>query len=106
MGIRSVRWTAKTEFLFFFGFLFTSSEFTYQYQNYYILVVSFLTKQLKILTYIDIDTYTEIVWTLSQAMAENEYAKREKNGEVRFIYKIFICLETIINKAFTQLDGK
>ena len=31
-------------------------------------------------------------------MAENEYTKREKTGDVRFIYKTFICLETIINK--------
>ena len=31
-------------------------------------------------------------------MAENEYYKREKTGEVRFIYKTFICLETIFNK--------
>ena len=37
-------------------------------------------------------------------IAENKYAKREKTGEVRFIYKtyktykIFSCLETIINK--------
>ena len=31
-------------------------------------------------------------------MAENEYTKREKTREVRFIYKTFICLETIINK--------
>ena len=52
----------------------------------------------EILIYIDIDIYTEIVWTLSQAMAENEYTKREKTGEVRFIYKTFIRLETIINK--------
>ena len=27
-------------------------------------------------------------------MTENEYTKREKTGEVRFIYKTFICLET------------
>ena len=37
-------------------------------------------------------------------MAENEYTKKEKTGEVQFIYKTyktyktFICLETIINK--------
>ena len=33
-------------------------------------------------------------------MAENKYTKREreKTREVRFIYKTFICLETIINK--------
>ena len=31
-------------------------------------------------------------------MAKNEYTKREKTGEVRFIYKILICLENIINK--------
>ena len=31
-------------------------------------------------------------------MAENEYTKREKTGEVRFISRTFICLETIINK--------
>ena len=31
-------------------------------------------------------------------MARNEYTKREKTGEVRFIYKTFICLENIINK--------
>ena len=38
------------------------------------------------LIYIDIDIYTEIVWTFSQAMAKK---KREKTGEVRFIYKTF-----------------
>ena len=31
-------------------------------------------------------------------MAENEYTKRKKTGEVRFIFKTVICLETIINK--------
>ena len=31
-------------------------------------------------------------------MTENNYTKREKNGEVRFIYKTFICLEIIISK--------
>ena len=31
-------------------------------------------------------------------MAENEYTKREKTGEVRFIYKTFTWLKTIINK--------
>ena len=31
-------------------------------------------------------------------MAKNEYTKREKTGEVWFIYKTFICLENIINK--------
>ena len=31
-------------------------------------------------------------------MAQNEYTKREKTGKVRFIYKTFIYLETIINK--------
>ena len=31
-------------------------------------------------------------------MAENEYTKRVKIGECRLIYKIFICLEAIINK--------
>ena len=30
----------------------------------------------------NIDVYTEIVWTLFQAMAENVYTKREKTGEV------------------------
>ena len=48
--------------------------------------------------YIDIDIYIEIVWTLSQVMGENEYRKREKTEEIRFIYKTFICLETITNK--------
>ena len=33
--------------------------------------------------HIDIDIYKEIVWILS--MTENEYTKREKNGEVLFI---------------------
>ena len=28
-------------------------------------------------------------------MAKNEYIKSEKTGEVRFIYKTFICLENI-----------
>ena len=31
-------------------------------------------------------------------MGENEYRKREKTEEIRFIYKTFICLETITNK--------
>ena len=31
-------------------------------------------------------------------MAQNQCTKREKTGEVRFIYKTFICLENIINK--------
>ena len=31
-------------------------------------------------------------------MTENEYTKRETIGEVWFIYKTFICLETIIHK--------
>ena len=31
-------------------------------------------------------------------MAINEYTKREKTGEVQFIYKTLICLENIINK--------
>ena len=31
-------------------------------------------------------------------MVENEYTKREKARGVRFIYKTFITLETIINK--------
>ena len=35
---------------------------------------------------------------LSQAMTENKYTKREKTGEVQFIYKTFICLTTIFNK--------
>ena len=42
--------------------------------------------------------FTEIVWAFSQAIAKNEYTKREKIGEVQFIYKTFICLENIINK--------
>ena len=46
----------------------------------------------------NIDIYTEIVWTFSQAMSQNEYKKREKIGKVRFIYKTSICLENIINK--------
>ena len=62
-----------------------TSEFSYQYQNYYILAVSFLTKYLKILIYVAIDIYTEIVWTFSQVMAQNEYTKREKTGEVRVV---------------------
>ena len=70
-----------------------------QYQNYYILAVSFLTKRLKILIYIDIDIYTETAWRFSQALAKNEYTKREKTGEVWFIYKTFICLENITNKS-------
>ena len=37
-------------------------------------------------------------------MAENEYTKREKTGEVRFIYKTFIRLETIISK-FERLSN-
>ena len=37
-------------------------------------------------------------------MAKNEYTKKEKTGEVRFIYITFICLETIINK-FERLSG-
>ena len=53
---------------------------------------------MKILIHIDTDIYTEFVWTFSQAMAKNEYTKREKTGEVWFIYKPFICLENIINK--------
>ena len=39
-----------------------------------------------------------IVWTFSQAMAKNEFTKREKIEEVRFIYKTLSCLERIINK--------
>ena len=62
-----------------------TSEFSYQYQNYYILAISFLTKYLKILIYVAIDIYTEIVWTFSQVMAQNEYRKREKTGEVRVV---------------------
>ena len=31
-------------------------------------------------------------------MAQNQCTKREKTGEVRFMYKTFICLENIINK--------
>ena len=31
-------------------------------------------------------------------MTENKYTKREKTGEVQFIYKTFICLKTIFNK--------
>ena len=31
-------------------------------------------------------------------MAQNQYAKREKSEEVRFIQKTFICLENMINK--------
>ena len=31
-------------------------------------------------------------------MTENKYTKREKTGEVQFIYKTFICLTTIFNK--------
>ena len=51
MGIRSVMGTPKTKFLFFCCLNFTSSDFPYQYQNY----------SLKILKYIDIDIYTDIV---------------------------------------------
>ena len=32
------------------------------------------------LIYTDIDIYTEIVWTFSQAMAKNEYTKREREN--------------------------
>ena len=32
--------------------------------------------------YVDIDTYTEILWIFSQAMAQNQYAKTEKSDEV------------------------
>ena len=60
---------------------------------------------MKILIYIDIDIYVEIVWTLSQAMAENENTKRKKTGEVRLVYKTFIGLETIIHK-FERLSYK
>ena len=42
---------------------------------------------------------------ISQAIAQIEYIKREKTGEVRFISKIFICLENIINK-FERLSHK
>ena len=38
-------------------------------------------------------------------MAKNEYTKREKTGEVRFIDKTFICLGSIINK-FERLSHK
>ena len=41
------------------------------------------------------DIYIEIVWTFSQGMAKIEYTKREKTGEILFIYKTFICLENI-----------
>ena len=59
-------------FFYCLSFYFTSSEFPYQYQNYYILAVSFLTKYAKILIYFDNNIYTEIVWTFSQAMAQNQ----------------------------------
>ena len=51
MSIKSAMWTAKAKFLFYcwLSFYFTSSELQYQYQNYYILAISFLTKKLKIL---------------------------------------------------------
>ena len=41
---------------------------------------------------IDTDIYAETVWTLSQVMSEKEYTKRDKTGEVRLIYKIFIII--------------
>ena len=50
------------------------------------------------ISYIDIDIYSGIGCTITQAMAKNEYTKKDKTGEVRFIYKTFICLETINNK--------
>ena len=31
-------------------------------------------------------------------MVKNEYTIREKTGEIRFIYKTFICSENTINK--------
>ena len=45
------------------------------------------------------DIYTETVWTLCQAIAENDYTKSERKlGKVRFIYKTIICFETTTNK--------
>ena len=41
------------------------------------------------------DIYIEIAWTFSQGMDKIEYTKREKTGEILFIYKTFICLENI-----------
>ena len=48
--------------------------------------------------YIDIDIYTEIVWTFPQVMVKNGSTKREKTGEVRFTCKTFLYLESIVNK--------
>ena len=90
-------WTAKTKFLFFswISFYFTSSKSPYQYQNY-ILAASFLTKQLKISICIDIDIYIEIVWTFSQAMAQNECTKREKLGKFDSFRKLSFVSRTLL----------
>ena len=42
--------------------------------------------------------YTDCLDTFQTMAMNEEYTKREKTGEVQFIYKTFICLETIINK--------
>ena len=59
--ISSAMWTEKTKFMFFcwLSCYFIPSEFPYQYQNSY-LALSFQTKKLKILIYIDTDIYTGI----------------------------------------------
>ena len=43
----------------------------------------------EILIYIDIDIYTEIVWTLSQAMTENEYKRARENWGSSIILRDF-----------------
>ena len=89
-------WTAKTKCLFFcwLSFYFTWSEFLHQYQNRYILAVSFINKKLKILVYVDADIYTDIIWEFSQAMTQNEYPKREKSGNFPvlslFVYSFLV----------------
>ena len=46
----------------------------------------------------NIDIYTETVWTLSDNGRKLIHKEREKTEEFRFIYKTIICFETTNNK--------
>ena len=99
MGIRSVMWIAKTEFLFFCWLSFyiiwipiSISKLLYFSR----IILNQITANINIHWYWYL--YRNCLNTFPSDAREWIHKEREKTGEVRFIYKTFIRLETIINK--------
>ena len=76
MGIRSAR-LAKTKFVYFsVGFSFLLYIIWIPISVYQFLYHSY-PNNWKYFKYVDVDIYTEIAWTFSLAIAQNEFTQRE-----------------------------